>query len=60
MNNVLSTPLINKLEQKYTNKRFVRVDSDVAEHLIAKTEPKHELSWEEKKRAKSYFQSCLS
>ena len=48
MNNVLSTPLINKFEQKFTNKRFVRVDSEVAEHLIAKENPANELSWEEK------------
>lgn len=57
MNNVLSTPLINKLEQKYTNKRFVRVDSDVAEHLIAKEEPKHEMSWEEKNELSPIFKA---
>jgi len=57
MNNVLSTPLINKLEQKYTTKRFVRVDSDVAEHLIAKDEPKHELSWEEKNELSPIFKA---
>jgi len=57
MNNVLSTPLINKLEQKYSNKRFVRVDSDVAEHLIAKEEPKHELSWEEKNELSPIFKA---
>ena len=57
MNNVLSTPLINKLEQKYTDKRFVRVDSDVAEHLISKDEPKHELSWEEKNELSPIFKA---
>lgn len=57
MNNVLSTPLINKLEQKYTSKRFVRVDSDVAEHLIKKAEPKHELSWEEKNELSPIFKA---
>jgi len=57
MNNVLATPLINKLEQKYTNKRFVRVDSDVVEHLIAKEEPKHELSWEEKNELSPIFKA---
>jgi len=57
MNNVLSTPLINKLEQKYTNKRFVRVDSDVVEHLITKVEPKHELSWEEKNELSPIFKA---
>lgn len=57
MNNVLATPLINKLEQKYSNKRFVRVDSDVVEHLIAKDEPKHELSWEEKNELSPIFKA---
>jgi len=57
MNNVLSTPLINKLEQKYTNKRFVRVDSDVVEHLITKDEAKHELSWEEKNELSPIFKA---
>lgn len=57
MNNILSTPLINKLEQKYTSKRFVRVDSDVVEHLIAKEEPKHELSWEEKNELSPIFKA---
>jgi molecular chaperone HtpG len=57
MNNVLSTPLINKLEQKYSDKRFVRVDSDVAEHLIAKEEPRHELSWEEKNELSPIFKA---
>ena len=44
MNNVLATPLINKFEQKFGNKRFVRVDSDVVEHLITKENPANELS----------------
>ena len=57
MNNVLTTPLINHLEQKFSNKRFVRVDSDVAEHLIAKEEPKHELSWEEKNELSPIFKA---
>jgi len=57
MNNVLATPLINKFEQKYTNKRFVRVDSDVAEHLIQKEEPKHELSWDEKQELSPIFKA---
>ena len=57
LNNVLSTPLINKLEQKYSDKRFVRVDSDVAEHLITKEEPKHELSWEEKNELSPIFKA---
>jgi molecular chaperone HtpG len=57
MNNVLATPLINKFEQKYTDKRFVRVDSDVVEHLIQKEEPKHELSWEEKQELSPIFKA---
>ena len=57
MNNVLATPLINKFEQKYTNKRFVRVDSDVVEHLIAKDDKTHELSWEEKNELSPIFKA---
>ena len=57
MNNILSTPLINKFEQKYGTKKFVRVDSDVAEHLIAKEEPKHEMSWEEKNEISPIFKA---
>ena len=57
MNNVLSTPLINQLEQKYSNKRFVRVDSDVAEHLIAKDDTTHDLSWEEKTELSPIFKA---
>ncbi len=57
MNNILSTPLINKFEQKFSNKKFVRVDSDVAEHLIAKEEPKHEMTWEEKNELSPIFKA---
>ncbi len=57
MNNVLATPLINKFEQKFTNKRFVRVDSDVVEHLIAKDDKTHELSWEEKNELSPIFKA---
>ena len=57
MNNVLATPLINQLEQKFSNRRFVRVDSDVAEHLISKEEPKNELSWEEKNELSPIFKA---
>ena len=57
MNNVLATPLINKFEQKFTNKRFVRVDSDVVEHLIAKDDQQHELSWEEKNELSPIFKA---
>lgn len=57
MNNVLSTPLINKFEQKFENKRFVRVDSDVAEHLIAKDNSATEMSWEEKNELSPIFKA---
>lgn len=57
MNNVLSTPLINQLEQKFSTKRFVRVDSEVVEHLIAKENPAHELSWEEKNELSPIFKA---
>lgn len=57
MNNVLATPLINKFEQKFTSKRFVRVDSDVVEHLIAKDDKQHELSWEEKNELSPIFKA---
>ncbi len=57
MNNVLATPLINQLEQKFSNKRFVRVDSDVVEHLIAKDHSTHDLSWEEKNELSPIFKA---
>jgi molecular chaperone HtpG len=57
MNNVLSTPLLNHLEQKFGNKRFVRVDSDVVEHLIAKDDSTKELSWEEKEELSPIFKA---
>ena len=57
MNNVLATPLINKFEQKFSDKRFVRVDSDVAEHLIAKENTAKELSWEEKNELSPIFKA---
>ena len=57
MNNVLATPLINKFEQKFSNKRFVRVDSDVVEHLISKENPANELSWEEKNELSPIFKA---
>ncbi|MGQ7868530.1 molecular chaperone HtpG [Sunxiuqinia sp. sy24] len=57
MDNVLATPLLNKFEQKYTDKRFVRVDSDVIENLIQKEEAKEELSWDEKEELSPVFQA---
>lgn len=57
LDNVLATPLLNKLEQQHSDKRFVRVDSDVIENLIQKEEEKEELSWEEKEELSPVFQS---
>jgi len=57
LDDVLATPLINKLEQKDSKKKFVRVDSDVVEHLIQKEENTGaELSWEEKQDLSPIFQ----
>jgi len=57
MDDILTTPLINKLEQKFKDKKFTRVDSDVAEHLIMKDDSlKKELSWEEKQELSPVFQ----
>jgi len=58
MDDILTTPLINKLEQKKKDRRFVRVDSDVVEHLIKKEDSeKKELSWEEKQELSPLFQA---
>ncbi|MDD4191693.1 MAG: molecular chaperone HtpG [Mangrovibacterium sp.] len=57
MDDMLSTHLINKLEQKHTDKRFVRVDSDVVENLIRKEEGKEPMSWEEKQDMSPVFQA---
>ena len=57
MNNVLTTPLINQLEQKFNTKRFVRVDSDVVENLIAKNDLTPELTWEEKEELSPIFKA---
>lgn len=57
MDDVLSTHLINKLEQKHTEKRFVRVDSDVIDNLIRKEDEKEHMSWEEKQDLSPVFQS---
>lgn len=58
LDDVLSTPLINKLEQKYNDKKFVRVDSDVVENLIQKGDSiDAELSWEEKQDLSPVFQA---
>jgi len=58
LDDVLAPHLINKFEQKYTDKRFVRVDSDVIENLIRKEDAtKEELSWEEKQDLSPVFQA---
>ncbi|MDB4583647.1 molecular chaperone HtpG [Draconibacterium sp.] len=58
LDDVLTPHLINKLEQKYTDKRFVRVDSDVVENLIKKEDKaKEELTWEQKEELSPVFQA---
>jgi len=58
LEDVLAPHLIQKFEQKYPEKRFVRVDSDVAENLIEKEDsPKNELSWEQKEELSPVFQA---
>jgi molecular chaperone HtpG len=58
MDDVLAPHLINKFEQKYTDKRFVRVDSDVVENLIKKEDAaKEELTWEQKQDLSPIFQA---
>ncbi len=57
MDDVLATPLLNKFEQQHTDKRFVRVDSDVVENLIQKEDEKDELSWDEKDELSPVFQA---
>jgi len=58
MDDILSTPLINKLEQKYPEKQFVRVDSDVIENLVKKEDTgKTELTWEQKEELSPVFQA---
>ncbi|MFV0345156.1 MAG: molecular chaperone HtpG [Bacteroidales bacterium] len=56
MDDMLATPLINKLEQEDSKQRFVRVDSDVADRLIVKEEAKDEMSYEEKNAITPIFQ----
>jgi molecular chaperone HtpG len=58
MDDVLSTPLISHLEQKITNRKFVRVDSDVVENLIQKeSQSREELSAEQKEELRPVFQA---
>lgn len=58
MDDVLTPHLIQKFEQKYTDKKFVRVDSEVADHLIEKEDAhKNELTWEQKEELSPVFQA---
>ncbi|HCE56816.1 MAG TPA: molecular chaperone HtpG [Prolixibacteraceae bacterium] len=58
MDDVLTPHVIQKFEQKYTDKKFVRVDSEVADHLIDKDDtPKNELTWEQKEELSPIFQA---
>jgi molecular chaperone HtpG len=58
LDDVLTPHLIQKFEQKYTDKRFVRVDSDVVENLVKKADTdKNELSLEEKDELSPVFQA---
>ncbi len=57
MDDVLATPLLNRLEQDSPDKRFVRVDSDIVENLIQKDDSSDELSWEEKEELSPIFQA---
>jgi len=59
MDDALSTHLINKLEQKHTDKRFVRVDSDVIGNLIRKDDEKEHMTWEEKQDLSRYFRQFV-
>jgi len=58
MEDVLAPHLVNKLEQNHSNKRFVRVDSDVVDKLIRKEDSsKEELNWEQKQDLSPVFQA---
>ncbi len=58
LDDVLTPHLIQKFEQKCTDKRFVRVDSDVVENLVQKEDnDKNGLSWEEKDELSPIFQA---
>lgn len=58
LDDVLAPHIINKFEQKYNDKRFVRVDSDVVENLIQKEDSnKEEWTWEQKQELSPVFQA---
>ncbi len=57
LDDVLSTHLVNKFEQKYTDKRFVRVDADVVDNLIQKEDHTDHLSFDEREELSPVFQA---
>ncbi len=58
LDDVLAPHLINTFEQKFPDKRFVRVDSDVVEKLIKKEDDEKEhLSFEQKQELSPVFQA---
>ncbi len=58
LDDVLAPHLINRFEQKQSDKQFVRVDADVTENLIKKDDTtKEDLSWEEKQELSPVFQA---
>ncbi|MFV0521277.1 MAG: molecular chaperone HtpG [Mangrovibacterium sp.] len=57
MDDALSAHLINKFEQKYTDKRFVRIDSDVVDNLIPKEEQVAEISADLRDQMAPIFQA---
>ena len=60
MDGLLDTHFINNLEQKNSDHRFVRVDSDVIDKLIPKEETKEvSLSHEEQEELRAVFTSQL-
>ncbi|MDP4274703.1 MAG: molecular chaperone HtpG [Bacteroidota bacterium] len=60
MDGQLDVHYLNLLEQKMKDTRFIRVDSDVIDHLIQKEESHQtELSGEQQGRLRSVFQSQL-
>lgn len=60
MNGELDVPFISMLEQKNEKTRWVRVDSDVIDHLIVKENTRNvELTQEQKDVATTVFQSQL-
>jgi molecular chaperone HtpG len=58
LDDILSVPMINKLEEKNTDRHFVRVDSDVIDNLIKKEDSgKPELTWEQKQEINPIFKA---